>query len=113
MRLTFFFLLFLALGAREALGQEIIPFPNIGDSRLAAVNQTELIDDHNYSLYTQEYQEALLRVDTDIDLVKKALQKEEDPTSKDRLEDKINDLEKKRSQLLQEADLIEDLSKFY
>ena len=94
-------------------GQEIIPFPNISEHHLADNGHTDLIDDHNYSLFTEDYQEALIKIDGDIEAVNKKIQTNADPSGVSSLESEKELLEEKRRQLLEEAELIDDLNKFY
>lgn len=111
-RLIIFFLLFLGC-IPLAKSQEIIPFPDLSESHIAVYNQTETIDDRNYSLYTKDYQDALKNIDDEIDEVTEHILNESDMDQKTRMQKSKTNLVKKRSSLLQEAQLIEDLNKFY
>ncbi len=94
-------------------GQEIVPFPDLSESHLAVYNQTETIDDHNYSLYTDDYQDALKTIDVEIEKVNKGIQNAANEAEKTSLKTKKKLLFRKRSTLFEEAELIEDLNKFY
>jgi len=100
-------------GLNHIYGQEIIPFPDINESQLAVYNQSEMIDDHNYSFYTKAYQDALTKIDADIESLNKSIQNEIETENRIPLENHKKELLKKRSELLKEADLLEDLNKFY
>lgn len=96
-----------------AKGQEIIPFPDLSESHVAVYNQTETIDDHNYSLYTKDYQVALKNIDDEIEEITEHIQNEPDVDQKTRIQKSKATLVKERSSLIQEAELLEDLNKFY
>lgn len=107
-------LLLLSLGCIPfAKGQEIIPFPDLSESHIAVYNQSETIDDHNYSLYTKDYQDALKNIDDEIVEITEQIENESDVDQKTKMQNNRTSLVKKRSSLLQEAELIEDLNKFY
>ncbi len=109
-----FILIIISLGVTSSLyGQEIIPFPDLSESHMAVYNQAEVFDDHNYSLYTEDYQEALRKVDNDILLLNSKIQTEPDEAMKASLETGKIELNKKRTKLLEEAELVDDLNKFY
>lgn len=94
-------------------GQEIIPFPDLSESHIAVYNQVETIDSYNYSLYTKDYQDALTKMDLDIETVTSLIEKEVNKAQRTVLESQKADLVKKRVLLLKEAELLEDLNKFY
>lgn len=94
-------------------GQEIIPFPDLSESHIAVYNQVDLIDSHNYSLYTKDYQDSLHKIDRDIETVHNEIEKESNKGQIKSLESKKAELIKKRTLLLKEAELLEDLNKFY
>ena len=94
-------------------GQEIIPFPDLSESHIAVYNQVETIDNHNYSLYTKDYQDALTKMDLEIETVANLIVKESNKDQRKVLESQKADLVKKRVLLLKEAELLEDLNKFY
>lgn len=107
-------LFILCIGAASSTyGQEIIPFPDLSESHIAVYNQTEDSDDHNYTLYTEDYQIDLRKLDNDISQLDERIQKESDDIVKSSLEAEKVILNKKRTKLLEEAELIDDLNKFY
>lgn len=93
--------------------QEIIPFPDLSDNHLAASGHMDMIDDHNYSLFTEDYQEALTEIDLNIEAIKTKINNSPDSNSLVDIKSELVLLEKKRMQLLEEAELVEDLNKFY
>ena len=109
-----FILLVFCIGAVTSVsGQEIIPFPDLSEHHIAVYNQTEVIDDHNYSLYTEEYQIALRKLDENISELESRIQKNSDDNNKASLEAEKIKLKEEKSKLLEEAELIDDLNKFY
>ncbi|MCA0930912.1 hypothetical protein LCM02_00525 [Lutimonas saemankumensis] len=113
MRNIFFFCVF-GLGYIYAVrGQEIIPFPDLSESHIAVYNQSNLIDEKNYSYYTKEYQQALKSIDLEIQNIDKKLETVSNPETKERLESEKDILVRSRLSILKEADLVEDLYKFY
>lgn len=108
----FFYILFTGISALS-YGQEIIPFPDISENHEAVYNNLETIDDKNYALYTEDYQRALRIVDLEIEQVSNDLQNESIPERLTSLRNKKADLLKKKTALLEEAQLVEDLYKFY
>jgi hypothetical protein len=64
-------------------------------------------------LYTEDFQIALRNVDEDIEEINTALQNELTEERITSLRNKKADLLKKKSALLEEAQLTEDLNKFY
>jgi len=102
------------IGAASSLfGQEIIPFPDLSESHIAVYNQTEVFDEHNYSLYTEDYQIALRKLDDDLTQLEANITTASDKKEKASLEAEQINLDKKRTKLLEEAELIDDLNKFY
>ena len=93
--------------------QEIIPFPDLSESHVAINNQTDVIDNYNYSLYTKDYQDALKKMDLDIEELQKKIDLEEDIKTRQIQQVKKEELIKQRILLIQEAELLEDLNKFY
>ena len=101
----------IAIGsAAHGYGQEIIPFPDLAIQHDSA---QETIDDQNYALYTRDYQKALIRLDEEIELTRQEIERASKKDASKTLEKKIGDLIKKRTALLEEAELVEDLNKFY
>lgn len=106
------FILFLSIGS-ISYGQEIIPFPDLSENHDAVYHDSETIDDHNYALYTEDFQSALMKVDEEIEEVNIALQNESIDERITALRNEKADLLKKKSALLEEAQLVDDLNKFY
>ncbi|MGB5321688.1 hypothetical protein [Lutimonas sp.] len=113
MKNLFFLLAFYMGVVYTTKGQEIIPFPDLSESHIAVYNQVDLIDSHNYSLYTKDYQDSLHKIDRDIETVNSEIEKESNKAQITSLESKKAELIKKRNLLLKEAELLEDLNKFY
>lgn len=109
-----FILFVFSIGAISIVkSQEIIPFPDLSENHIAVYNQVEVVDNHNYSLYTKDYQDALLQVDQEIESVNNQIGKESNKSKRTSLQSEKAILIKKRKGLLQEAELLEDLYKFY
>lgn len=109
-----FVLLLLCLGpVFMAKGQEIIPFPDLSENHIAVYNQVEIIEDHNYNLYTKDYRDALKQIDHEIEAVNKLIENESNKVQRTSLQSQKAILIKKRTGLLQEADLLEDLNELY
>lgn len=106
------FILFIGLGT-IGYGQEIVPFPDLSESHEAVYNNIETIDNLNYALYTEDYQNILRKIDREIDDVNTELQSELIEERLTSLRNKKADLLKKKASLLEEAELVEDLNKFY
>ena len=113
MRNIFFFCVFGLGSIYTVRGQEIIPFPDLSESHIAVYNQSNLIDEKNYSYYTEEYQKALRNIDLEIETIGKKLETISNPETKDKLQSEKDILIKSRLSVLKEADLVEDLNKFY
>lgn len=101
------------LGAFSGYSQEIIPFPDLSGNHSGASIQTDLIDDHNYSLFTEDYRTALKTIDQQIDQLNVSIQNESNRSLRTTLTDKKKKLVQERSELLDEAEILEDLNKFY
>jgi len=113
MKNLYFLLIISIVAVSSSYGQEIIPFPDLSESHIAVYNQTEVFDDHNYSLYTEDYQVALRKLDNDLSKLDERIQTESDDDVKSYLEAEKVILNKKRTKLLEEAELVDDLNKFY
>lgn len=113
MRNIFLFTFFVFSSILVMRGQEIIPFPDLSESHIAVYNETYLIDEKNYSYYTEEYQTALKKIDLEIESIDKKLETVSNPEAKNKLASEKEILNKNRLSLLREADLVEDLNKFY
>ncbi len=104
----------IAIGLGSAVhgyGQEIIPFPDLAIQHDHWADET--IDDENYALYTADYQKALIRLDEEIELTRQEMERASNQSSSQTLKKKKEALIKKRAALLEEAELVEDLNKFY
>jgi len=109
-----FILFILCIGAVSSLyGQEIIPFPDLSESHIAVYNQAEIFDDHNYTLYTEDYQVALRKLDNELSQLDERINKTSDDLVKSSLKAEKVILDKKRTKILEEAELVDDLNKFY
>ena len=113
MKNLFILLIFCVGTATSVSAQEIIPFPDLSESHIAVYNQTEVVDDYNYSLYTQDYQIALRKLDENISELETRIQQNSDDNAKASLEAEKMKLKEEKSKLLEEAELIDDLNKFY
>lgn len=113
MKYLFIFVVICIAGLGDLQAQEIIPFPDISKNQYAVAGKVEMNNDFDYSIYTKEYRRALELVDTEIETVNKNLNLESERQKMILLEQKKKELFKKRATLLEEADLIEDLTKFY
>ena len=113
MKNLFVLLLFYMGAVWITKAQEIIPFPDLSESHIAVYNQVETIDSHNYSLYTKDYQDALTKMDLEIESVTSMIEKEANKEQRTLLESQKAEIEKKRALLIKEAELLEDLNKFY
>ena len=113
MKNLFVLLLLILAAIPVSRGQQIIPFPDLSEIHITVYNQTEIVDTPNYSLYTDEYREALKEIDLEIQSVNKRIENETNQTVKTSLKLKRTSLMDKRSILLEEAVLVEDLHKFY
>ena len=107
------FLIVFAGSLQFSKAQEIVPFPDLSESHIVINNQSDIIDNYNYSLYTKDYQEALKKIDLDIEGFETRIELEADVNSKKALQNKKTALIKRRTALIQEAELLEDLNKFY
>ena len=109
-----FTILLICLGSVYlATGQEIIPFPDLSENRIAVYNQTETIEESNYSLYTKDYQEALKDIDREIQVLDSQIENESNKIQRTSLQSEKANLLKNRTRLIHEAELLEDLNKFY
>lgn len=106
-------IIFLLCLGTISYGQEIIPFPDLSENHEAAYSDSETIDDRNYALYTEDFQIALRKMDEDIEEINTALHDELIEEKIMALRNKKADLLKKKSALLEEAQLTDDLNKFY
>ena len=104
----------LCVGILSSLyGQEIIPFPDLSEKHIAVYNQKEVFDEYNYSLFTEDYQIELRKIDAEIEAKETQLETSKDQLTQNSLKSALIDLKKLRSNLLEEAELVDDLNKFY
>lgn len=112
LRITF--LLFsLTLGAHSMNAQEIIPFPDLTEQYQLHRNGGKFVDDRNYAIFSEDYQEALAELDAEADAIREFRKEERTQEKIDLYNDRLEALEKKKGALLSEAQLAEDLQKFY
>ena len=107
--MTAFFLLVAYSGA----AQEIIPFPDLSEHQDYSKNGGKSIDERNYAIYTEDYQEALRQLDEQTDRIEAMRSKEKDEIVIQKYNDELEVIRRKKRILLSEADLVEDLQKFY
>lgn len=93
--------------------QEIIPFPDLSENHIAVYNQAVTLENHDYTLFSKDYQDALEKIDLEIEALHVQIGSESSKSNRTSLQSEKNILVKKRSALLQEAELLEDLNKFY
>ena len=113
MKNLFVLFLFILAATPFSYSQQIIPFPDLSEIHISVYNEAEIIDVGNYSLYTDHYRDALKKIDIEIEKVNERIQNETNTTLKTSLKSKRASLIDKRSVLLEEAVLVEDLNKFY
>jgi len=113
MKNLFISLLFCSGSVYLVTGQEIIPFPDVSENRIVVYNQVEIIEDYNYSLYTKEYQDALKNIDLKIQTIDRQIENKSKKIDSASLQSEKAKLIKDGSKLIQEAELLEDLNKFY
>lgn len=111
-KVVLLFILILA-GVNYAAAQEIIPFPDLSEHHDYSKNGGKPQDERNYAIYTEDYQEALRALDMKTDRVLGLRKEETDPKLIDRHNKQLEQIRLKKMALLSEADLIEDLQKFY
>ena len=113
MKKLFALFLFYTGSVFVATGQEIIPFPDLSENHIAVYNQAELTEDHNYNLYSKDYQDALNKIDHEIEMINNQIENEPQKNQRMSLQSEKVNLVKNRIRLIQEAELLEDLNKFY
>ena len=98
---------------QQVKAQEIVPFPDLVEAYHQSHPEGNQIDDHNYTMYTADYQKLLKDMDKQIALVTEQIntEKEEQPLKKLIADKKA--LQEKRKAIIVEAELVEDLNKFY
>jgi len=100
-------------GTPYASAQEIIPFPDLSEHQDYSKNGGKSEDERNYAIYTEDYQEALRALDMESDRILGLRKEETDPERIDRYNKELEKIRLKKMALLSEADLVEDLQKFY
>jgi hypothetical protein len=98
---------------RFASAQEIIPFPDLSEHHDYSKNGGKSDDERNYAIYTEDYQEALRVLDAESDRILALRKEETDPELIERHNKELESIHLKKMALLSEADLVEDLQKFY
>lgn len=100
-------------GSHLASAQEIIPFPDLSEHHDYSKNGGKSEDERNYAIYTEDYQEALRALDAESDRILRLRKDETDPEVINRHNKQLDEIRLKKMALLSEADLVEDLQKFY
>ena len=100
-------------GSDCASAQEIIPFPDLSEHQDYSKNGGRAEDERNYAIYTEDYQEALRALDAQSDRILRLRKEETDPDRIDNHNKELEQIRLKKMALLSEADLVEDLQKFY
>lgn len=113
MKKAFLVLALTVWGSQFTSAQEIIPFPDLSEHHDYSKNGGKSEDDRNYAIYTMDYQEALRNLDAETDRILGLRKEETDPEVIDNLNKQLEQIRLKKMVLLSEADLVEDLQKFY
>ena len=113
MKKVFLILVAIIWGSHLASAQEIIPFPDLSEHQDYSKNGGKSEDERNYAIYTEDYQEALRALDVEADRILRLRKEETDPELIDSHNKKLEQIRLKKMALLSEADLVEDLQKFY
>ena len=71
------------------------------------------MDERNYAMFSNDYQESLRAIDKKIDEITSQRSAETEQVKIDGFNREIDALQNKRDILLEEAELVEDLHKFY
>ena len=100
-------------GTQLASAQEIIPFPDLSEHQSYSKNGGKAEDERNYAIYTEDYHEALRILDAESDRILTLRKEETDHEIIDRHNRELEKIRLKKMALLSEADLVEDLQKFY
>ena len=108
--LTFAFIL---LGIQYITAQEIIPFPDLSDHHDYSKNGGSTEDERNYAIYTDEYQALLQELDNQTDSIVAKRKEESDQEIIDDYNEQLEVIKQKKIAVLSEADLLQDLQKFY
>lgn len=109
----FLILIVFSLGAHLTKAQEIIPFPDLNEHYQYTKNGGRSLDERNYSIFSEDYQKALNALDAETDQLLSRRKNETDQENIDEINSQIKAIRIKKSALLSEAELVEDLQKFY
>lgn len=101
------------LGNLLSYSQEIIPFPDLSGQYQLHRNGGKALDDRNYAIFSEDYRQALAELDEETDRILLMRRDETDPERIEAYNVRIEDIRKKKKALLSEAELVEDLQKFY
>ncbi len=101
------------LGNLLTYSQEIIPFPDLSGQYQLHKNGGKALDERNYAIFSEDYQKALTALDTETDRILLLRREENDPKKIEAYNATIEEIRKKKNALLSEAELVEDLQKFY
>lgn len=93
--------------------QEIIPFPDLSQQYQLHRNGGKSLDDRNYAIFSEDYQKQLSELDEQTDRIVSLRKEETDQEKIDAYNEQIEEIRKKKLALLSEAELVEDLQKFY
>jgi hypothetical protein len=107
------FLIGLVFGGHILFAQEIIPFPDLNEHYQHSKNGGRSLDDRNYAIFSEDYQKALAVLDQETDQLIELRKNETDQEQIDRYNEQIEVIRKKKLALLSEAELVDDLQKFY
>ena len=110
---TCLLILGLTLGSHFVVAQEIIPFPDLSEQYQLHRNGGRSVDERNYAVFTEDYQKALAKLDSEADHLRLLRKEETDQKKIDLYNEQLEALRKKKLTLLSEAELAEDLQKFY
>lgn len=103
----------LFLSGYQLTAQEIIPFPDLSEQYEHTKNGGKSLDERNYAMFSNDYQESLRAIDKKIDEITSQRSAETEQVKIDGFNRQIDALQNKRDVLLEEAELVEDLHKFY
>jgi hypothetical protein len=103
----------LTLGSYALQAQEIIPFPDLSEQYQLHRNGGRSPDERNYAIFSDDYQRALAKLDQEADELRSLRKKETDQDRIDYYNGQLEAVRKKKLTLLSEAELAEDLQKFY
>ena len=113
MKNAFLTIAFILLGSHCLTAQEIIPFPDLSDHHDYSKNGGSAEDERNYAIYTDEYQVLLQELDNQTDRIIAMRKEESDQKIIDDYNEQLDVIRQKKIAVLSEADLLQDLQKFY